>query len=115
MKQIAQRAKLLISTAALAGTLAGWAILAQQSQAEVSSTQEAVPEAQIPQWLLEKPVIPTLQPLTQATASSDSPAAAPPNLRNVTESMLPTPSTSQNQVTTTRRRPMPITSTRSSR
>lgn len=115
----AQRAKLLLSTAALAGTLGGWAFFAQQAPAANTNTTEAAPAAQIPQWLLEKPLIPTLQPITQlapaaAPPSSSAPAAAPPNLRQVNESIAP--AAPQNQVTTTRRaRPAPITSTRSSR
>ena len=124
MKQpnrFAQRAKLLISTAALAGTLGGWAFFAQQTPAANTTTTEAAPAAQIPQWLLEKPLIPTLQPITQlapaaAPPASSAPAAAPPNLRQVTQSIAPAAPAAQNQVTTTRRpRPAPITSTRSSR
>ena len=121
---LAQHTKLLISTGALAATLGGWVFFANQSPPENTSISEAAPaapEIQIPQWLLEKPIIPTLQPVTEAAPaaappSSAAPAAAPPNLREVNESVAPAPPVQQDQITTTRRqRPARITSTQSTR
>jgi hypothetical protein len=90
----AQGLKLILSAAAVAATLGGWAAL-------TTATPPAAETSSPPTSLLEQPPIPTLVPLAGARAS-DTALVAAPALRQV----------SSPPVTN---RPAPVTLTRSSR
>ncbi|GAB4114576.1 MAG: hypothetical protein Fur005_18150 [Roseiflexaceae bacterium] len=120
----AASANLLISAAAIAGTLAGWAALSTQvPSAEVlpeAASAAAAPAVALPTWLQSPPNIPTLATVATLVPQQDQqlvaadpaqPAAAapvvanPPPLRQVTAPPAPAQPA----------RPVVIARTRSSR
>ncbi|ABU56360.1 hypothetical protein [Roseiflexus castenholzii] len=79
-----QTFKLIISTASIAATLTGWALLAIQNPPAATATesfsQAPAVVAPPPAWLSEPPVIPTLPPLiavAQPPESADIQPVAP--------------------------------------
>jgi hypothetical protein len=90
----AASANLLISAAAIAGTLAGWAALSAQTppaetlpETSSAASAAAAPAVALPAWLQNPPNIPTLatvatlvpqQDQQLVAADSAQPAAAPP-------------------------------------
>jgi len=122
----AQALKVFISTAAVAATLSGWALLAAQNRTAVIQsdpllttlpveTAQPTIAAPPPAWLTALPPIPTLQPLAPAESQSvETVVATPvppvsanaPALRDVSA-----PVTVSQPV----QRPVPVVTTRSSR
>jgi len=106
----AQPLKFVISVTAVAATLGGWALLASRhSPAGAAQTAEAVPNAvsAAPAWLLEPPVIPTVQPLVISDGQRPAPGTA--GSAQVPGALY------QRGTPAVVRRPAPIVVTRSSR
>lgn len=122
----AQALKVFISTAAVAATLSGWALLAAQNRTAVIQSDPLLTTLPVetthptiaappPAWLTAPPPIPTLQPLAPAGSQNvETVVATPmppvsanaPALRDVSA-----PAT----VSQPAQRPVPVVTTRSSR
>ncbi len=138
----AQAIKVFISTAAVAATLSGWALLAAQNRTAAlqsdpllstlpAETVQPTITAPPPAWLMAPPPIPTLQPLIAVVQPPAPPAPeavvvnpAPPAPEAVV--VNPAPPVSANPpalrevnapvtVSQPEQRPVPVVTTRSSR
>ncbi|NCC35527.1 MAG: hypothetical protein EOM24_26475 [Chloroflexia bacterium] len=102
--QRTQGIKLMISAAALAATLGGWATLSSQATPEMVAAPVAAVVSAPPAWLLNPPPIPTLQAIGTTPATAQAP---------VTQPVVDAPAL--REVVAVPARPAPVTTTRSSR
>lgn len=125
-----QAIKALISTAAVAAMLSGWALLAVQSRtaavdsdplmvAPPAETAQPPFAAPLPAWLMAPPPIPTLQPLSAVVQAPGLPAPEPVVVnRAAPVSVNPTALRKVSApvaVSQPQPRPIPVVTTRSSR
>lgn len=106
-RQHMQTTKLVISAAALAATIGGWAVLSTQPAPGVVGTSDVAVVSPPPDWLLMPPSIPTLQPVVGTISEVQVPIAPAP--------VSTAPAPALREVTVPPARPAPVTVTQSSR
>ncbi|PDV99660.1 hypothetical protein [Candidatus Chloroploca asiatica] len=104
--QRTQGVKLMISAAALAATLGGWATLSSQATPEMVAAPVAAVVSAPPAWLLNPPPIPTLQAIGTTPAAVQVPGTQP---------VVVAPAPALREVVVAPARPAPVTTTQSSR